>query len=341
MGDARLANGRGRPNQADIAARLGVSISTVSRALANEAGISEQVRGDVLKAARALGYRSKHVGAVSTGRRAVALVPLGSAASAMSSFYVGIVDGMRETAAEMGLDLDVRLVNESAVTLEVIERQIEQAQAQGVLLAGIDAWDGLAGWLEERDVAAVLVNGSDPWMRLSSVAPANFYGAYRATRRLLDAGHRRVLHYTHPFRPTILQRRRGFEAAIADTPGAKGLIVSTAERSTGELLDDLLSGKIDVTAIFSWNDIAAVEMLEGLHGEGRVLPKGFSIVGFDGLPIAGMTTPRLSTIHVDREAIGAGAVRLLAQHMNGVIAVQQLEIGVCDIAGGTVFALAQ
>ena len=328
-----------RPNQTDIAERLGVSVSTVSRALANEAGISEAVRQDVQKVARALGYKSKHVGAVAADKRAVALVPLGTATSGLADFYFGIVEGVREAAAAAGMMLDVRLVNETAVTLELIQRHIDQANAGGVLLAGIDAWDELASWSRETGVAVVLVNGSDPLMRISSVSPCNFYGAYLATQRLLDAGHRKILHYTHRYRPTIIERLRGFEAAIAATPGAVGTVVNTAERDTGALLDDVLAGAYDVTAIFSWNDIAAVEMLEGLHGVGRVLPPKFSIIGFDDLPVAGMTTPRLSTIRVDREAIGRGAVRLLSQHMDGETAVQQLEIGVSAVEGGTVFAV--
>lgn len=324
-----------RPNQADIAARLGVSISTVSRALANEAGISETVRRDIQKLARDMGYKSKH-GAAAISRRAVALVPLGSAASALASFYVAIVEGMRAAADEAGMALDVRLVNETAVTLDLVRRHIEQANAGGVLLAGVDAWDELAQWCDEAGCAAVLVNGSDPQMRLSSVSPANFYGAYMATQRLLDAGHRRILHYTHRYRPTILERQRGFEAAIAATPDAVGVVVNTAECDTAALLDDILAGVHDVTAIFSWNDIAAVEMLEGLHGERRVLPPKFSIIGFDDLPLASMTTPRLSTMRVDREAIGRGAVRLLLEQLGGKSEIQQLEIGVKPVAGETV-----
>ena len=65
-----------RANQADIAERLGVSVSTVSRALANEIGISEAVRRDVQRMARTLGYRSKHIIGMPAGdKRAVALVP--------------------------------------------------------------------------------------------------------------------------------------------------------------------------------------------------------------------------------------------------------------------------
>lgn len=329
-----------RPNQTDIAARLGVSVSTVSRALANEVGISEAVRLDVHRVARMLGYRSKHVvPAGSFDRRAVALVPLGSATSGMSGFYVGIVEALRMEAAALELEMDVRLINEHAVTLELVKRHVSEAGASAVLLAGIDPWDELIAWCRDNDVRAVLVNGSDPLMRLSSVSPANFYGAYMATKYLVEAGHRRILHYTHQYRPTIRERQRGFEAAIAEHPGAEGVIVNTEERKTSELLGDILADRYGVTALFSWNDIAAVEMIEGLHGEGAVLPPNFSIVGFDDLPLAGMTSPRLSTIRVDREAIGRGAVRLLSQHMEGEKAIQQLEIGCALIRGGTVHTL--
>jgi DNA-binding LacI/PurR family transcriptional regulator len=326
-----------RANQADIAARLGVSVSTVSRALANESGISNAVRRDVQKLARAMGYRSKHASAVVDDKRAVALVPLGSATSGLSVFYVGIVEGMRAQATEAGMALDVRLVNEASVTLDLIRRHVTQADAGGVLLAGIDPWPELTAWCAEDGIACILVNGSDPQMQLSSVSPSNFYGAYLATQQLIAAGHRRILHYTHRSRPTILERQRGFEAAIAATPGAVGVVVSTAQRKTADLLEDILEGRHDVTALFSWNDIAAIEMLEGLHAGGRTLPPGFSIIGFDDLPLSGMTNPRLSTIKVEREAIGRGAVRLLAQQMDGETAVQQLEIGVSLVPGGTVF----
>ena len=329
-----------RANQADIAERLGVSVSTVSRALANEIGISDTVRRDVQRMARTLGYKSKHSTVVAGGdKRAVALVPLGSATSGLSGFYFGIVEGMRSQAAAAGMMLDVRLVNEAAVTLDLIKKQIAQADAGGLLLAGIDAWDELAAWSVEVEMPVVLVNGSDPMMRVSSVSPANYYGAYMATQRLLDAGHRKILHYTHTYRPTIRQRQRGFETAIAKTSGAVGTIVNTDERHTKELLADMLAGKHDITAAFIWNDIAAVEMLEGIYGADSPLPKTFSIIGFDDLPLAGMATPRLSTTRVDREAIGRGAVRLLAEHMDGEAAVQQLEIGVSMVEGETVFAV--
>jgi DNA-binding LacI/PurR family transcriptional regulator len=179
----------------------------------------------------------------------------------------------------------------------------------------------------------VLVNGTDPQMRLNSVAPANFYGAYAATRRLLDAGHRKILHFTQELRPTIAQRRRGFEAA-ALAAGVEPLIVSTLELNANDLVARLLQRAYDVTGLFIWNDIVAVQVLEAINRNG--LGRRYSIVGFDDLPIASLATPRLSTMHVDREAIGKAAIRLLRLQIEGERAIHQLELGVTAIEGGTI-----
>jgi len=323
-----------RLNQSDIAERLGVSVSTVSRALANEVGISPAVRDDVRQMARTMGYRSKRSGATVLDRKVTAFVPLGSATSGLSGFYFSIVEGMRTAAAHAGMALDVRLINETTPSVDFIRKHMKDTGAMGLLLAGIDATDELVAWSVEEDLPVVLVNGSDPQMRWSSVAPANFYGAQAATRRLLDAGHRKILHFTQESRPTIAERRRGFEAAIEGVRGAKGMVIDSRDVSRPEFTERLLRGEYDVSALFLWNDVIAVHVLEAVVSAG--LGGRYSMIGFDDLPIASLATPRLSTVHVDREAIGVGAIRLLRQQMEGERGVQQLEIGVKQVEGETV-----
>ena len=326
-----------RLSQSDIAERLGVSVSTVSRALANEAGISPAVRDDVRQMARTMGYRSKRAGVTLLDRRVTAFVPLGGATSGLSGFYFAIIEGMRTAAVHAGMSLDVRLINETAPSVDFIRKHVKDTGAVGLLLAGIDATDELAAWAAKEDLPVVLVNGSDPAMRWSSVAPANFYGALLATRRLLDAGHRKIVHFTQQTRPTIVQRRRGFEAAIESVPGATGLVIDSRDLSRPEFTEKLIRGDYDVTAAFLWNDIVAVHVLEAVSGAG--LGGRYSITGFDDLPIASLSTPRLSTVHVNRESIGAGAIRLLRQQMDGDRTVQQLEIAVRLVEGETVHPL--
>lgn len=322
-----------RLSQSDIAGRLGISVSTVSRALANEAGISPAVRQDVQDLARSLGYRSKRAGSSFSSRRALAFVPLGGTTSGLSGFYFAIVEGMRVAAARAGIALDIRLINEAALSVDAIRHDLKDAGAAGLLLAGIDATDALVAWCHDEDLPVVLVNGSDPQMRLSSVSPANFYGAYAATRRLLDAGHRKLLHFTQELRPTIAQRRRGFEAA-AKAADAEALVLNNVELATAEFAERLVKGTYDVTGIFAWNDIVAVRVLEAINraGAGGL----YSIIGFDDLPIASLATPRLSTMRVNREAIGEAAIRLLRLQFEGDRGVQQVELGVTAVEGGTV-----
>jgi DNA-binding LacI/PurR family transcriptional regulator len=92
-----------------------------------------------------------------------------------------------------------------------------------------------------------------------------------------------------------------------------------------------------VTGLFLWNDIVAVQVLEAITRAGQT--GRFSIIGFDDLPIASLATPRLSTMHVDREAIGEAAIRLLRLQMEGDRTIQQLELGVRAIDGGTIHRL--
>lgn len=340
MDEPRISSRNRRASQADIANQLGVSISTVSRALANEVGISEVVRRDVRRVAQELGYRSKHgIAAAVADRRAVALVPLGGAMGGLANFYFDIVEGMRNEAAAQGMALDIRLVNEDAVSLDMIRRQLSVTHAGGLLMTGVDPSSELAEWCLASDVPVVLVNGVDPAMRFSSVAPANFHGAYLGTKTLLDAGHRKILHFTYRNRPTILQRRRGYEAAMADRPDAVPTIVNSNDCTAPQLIADILAGVHDVTAVFCWNDVAAIQIMEGLFGSGGPLPPHFSIIGFDGLPAAGITTPRLSTVHVDRQAIGRSAIRVMLQHLDGERAVQQVEVGLSLTRGETIFPL--
>ena len=80
-----------------------------------------------------------------------------------------------------------------------------------------------------------------------------------------------------------------------------------------------------------------MQVLETLNRSG--LTGRYSIIGFDDLPIASLATPRLSTMHVDREAIGEAAIRLLRQQIEGDRSIHQLELGVTAVEGGTIQAV--
>ncbi|TCN30372.1 LacI family transcriptional regulator [Sinorhizobium americanum] len=330
-----------RLRQADIATRAGVSVSTVSRVLANEPGISDDVRRQILQVASEIGYPIKAPPATSPA--ALALIASHGVTGGLSVFYEGIVEGLRSEAATLGMPFDIRLAREAKATPEAVREQLEAVEAEGLFLVGIDPADALCKWLEESRTPVILVNGADPQMRFDGISPSNFHGAYAATRRLLEAGHRRILHLTGSHRHTIRERVRGFEAAVASA-GGEGRIIrlpfegnSSVEAHAATLA--ALAEDGGFTAAFCMNDFIAVGVLEAVTELGRRVPEDFAIVGFDDLPCAEMANPRLATMRVDRVALGRDAIGMMHFRLHHRDApARHVSHAVFPVAGGSLEA---
>ncbi|OWO91348.1 LacI family transcriptional regulator [Rhizobium esperanzae] len=329
-----------RLRQADIATLAGVSVSTVSRVLANEPGISETVRRQILKVAGEHGYPVKPAAEAVAG--GLALIASDGVTGGLSVFYEAIVDGLRTGASEAGMPFEIRLVREDRITPDAVRDYMQAAGAAGLFLVGIDPNESLRDWLQATTTPTVLVNGTDPRMQFDGVSPANFFGAYEAASRLTRAGHRRILHLSGSHRHTIRERIRGFEAAIAAVPGAEGRFVSlalqgSASREAHERTAAVLAENAGFTAAFCMNDFIAVGVLEAVTEAGLRVPEDFAIIGFDDLPCALMTNPRLSTMRVDRAALGREAVSLmLTRFRNRTAAARHICQAVVPVPGGSV-----
>ncbi|OAP42574.1 LacI family transcriptional regulator [Sinorhizobium glycinis] len=328
-----------RLRQADIAAHAGVSISTVSRVLANEPGISEDVRRQIFKVASDLGYPIKASSIALPGT--LALIASHGMTGGLSVFYEGIVEGLRSEAARLGMPFDIRLVREAKGTPETVREHMKSAGAEGLFLVGIDPAAALCNWLDESGTPVILVNGTDPHMRFDGVSPANFSGAYAATQRLLDAGHRRVLHLTGSHRHTIRERIRGFEAAVASADGGEGRVIrlpfegnSSVEAHAATLA--ALADDSGFSAAFCMNDFIAVGVLEAVAEMGPRVPEDFAIIGFDDLPCAEMANPRLATMRVDRVALGREAIGMMHFRLqNRDSPARHVSHAVIPVPGGT------
>jgi DNA-binding LacI/PurR family transcriptional regulator len=124
--------------------------------------------------------------------------------------------------------------------------------------------------------------------------------------------------------------------------GAESRIVSmsfngSASREAHELAAAILDENAGFTAAFCMNDFVAVGVLEAVTEAGLRVPEDFAIVGFDDLPCALMTDPPLSTMRVDRAALGREAIGLmLARFRDRAAPVRHVCHAVVPVAGGTV-----
>jgi DNA-binding LacI/PurR family transcriptional regulator len=211
------------------------------------------------------------------------------------------------------------------------------------LLVGIDPTEEVAR-LYGPNRPLILVNAFDPSMRFDCVAPNNFYGALMATRALLAAGHRRLLHLRNHRRWTTLERLRGFHAALAEVRGASGIVVdleSSAEPLIPQLVADRKAGRTNWSAAFCMHDQSAIPLVHALIDAGLDVPGQISVVGFDDLAPAAMMTPRLATMRVECAALAAESIALVLRRSQQPEATPvQIECAVSLIHGETIAQIA-
>jgi len=319
------------PNQRDIARAAGVSVSTVSRALSNSAGISGEMRRRIATLAAELGYAvGERVGPATE----VALfVAMNVFPTTSSGFYQEIVDSIQEELDRRGVPMETVFVEGDRSGVDQVATHCEQRSGSGVMLIGIDDPEVL-GVAAERAGAALLVNGVDPLMRLDGVTPSNRRGAVLATKHLIELGHRRIANVTWLGRPTLRDRLDGFKSALRDADLAfdPNLVIEIEtlepEAAYAAARSALASGGIDATAILCGNDLVAAGVIRALAEKGLRVPEDYSVVGFDDTRITARLKPSLTTVAVDQREIGRLSVaRLLDRLRTPTLTPVDIHIG--------------
>lgn len=304
----------------DLAARLKVSVSTVSRALSTGRGVNPELRAKIREAA--LKYNYALPSAVA-GRKAI----LAASSAAMidytrNQFTLHVLEGIAERATVLGMEVTTRSIADAQQERAVLDEALHDHEVAGLLFLTLDDEEMLAN-ARGYPKPIVLVNGDDPSMRLSSVAPCNRAASALATGWLRDRGHERILFLMRRGRRTIERRYEGWRDrmdAIAEA-GAADLIVEVDDWLP-ELAADALSrrierGGLDFTAVLAAGDSLAVGAMMGLAQRGIDVPGEVSVVGMDGLPQGAFHNPPLTTVQMPMREIGAAALDLLRDHVTG------------------------
>lgn len=303
----------------DLAKRCEVSVSTVSRALAHEKGVRLEIREKVLAAAQESNYAMPNVVA---GQKVI----IAASSAAMidyvrNQFTAHVLEGVRERAAVLGLEVVTWPVSSAAQERELLDEAIADDDIAGLLFLTLDDEEMLA---PTRDFAkpVVLVNGDDPFMRLSSVAPCNRAAAAMGTEYLRRLGHERILFLMRRGRRTIERRFEGWRDAMGRDADIRDLVVEVDDWLP-ELAAEAIArriaqkGGLDATAILAAGDSLAVGAAMGLVAHGYKIPDAVSVMGMDDLPQVAFHTPPLTTIHIPMREIGAAALDLLRDQMAG------------------------
>lgn len=331
-------------NQIAIAKAAGVSVSTVSRALSDARGISDERRMQIRKLAEDAGYLGRGKQQPAETRHLRAYVTGSLATGGLAPFYEAVIAGLRSSARDAGFTLSIRMVDEASLGPERMIRDQELETAAMTIFVGIDLTDALAAHFLNGADKVILVNGYDPAMRFDCVAPNNFFGAELAGHTLLRAGHRNLLYVHDHTRWTTTQRRRGFYSAVEAYAGTTCAAVTVAGGVDTELLLEVerrVRGQSQWTSVFCANDMGAFRLMSALEAAGLSVPDQISVIGFDDLPYAALMHPRLTTMRVDCAEMARQAIALAQRRLAYVEATPlQIECGVRLQRGETVTQIA-
>jgi DNA-binding LacI/PurR family transcriptional regulator len=295
-----------------IAVRAGVSTSTVSRVLNNKAdSISDELQQRVLAAVSELNPNNP---AIKKSLDHVGLFSDRLVDPSIEPFHFGIMAGIQAECQRLGIHFSFTLLKPEAETLGFIQDKVKQTNIDGLIFMAVDNREFLER-IAQLDVPCVLVNSRHLGLAVDSFLPDNFTGAAMAVRYLIKNGHKHIIHLSDMRRETIRMRHLAYRTTLEES-GLEydpALVVRTTDVGASEAYDAmkkfLANYPPEFSAIFCANDFSAIGAMKALREAGLNIPNDVSIVGFDDIAIAEFTDPPLTTVRVEREAIGAKALQ--------------------------------
>jgi DNA-binding LacI/PurR family transcriptional regulator len=280
----------------ELARKLGVSQSTISRAYSQHASISPAMRMRVLEAAEALGYQPNFIARSLTTRRSniVGIVM----ATMTNPFYPEILEQLAKALQLIGLQtLLFHVPPGQEVDSEL--PLLLQYQVDAVVIASATISSAMARVWTATGRPAVLINRTVPAAGVTSVSCDNVAGAREIADYLVARGHRRLAYVSgKPNTSTNVDREHGFRGRLRELGIDLFAHVPGHEYSYAAGYDAAAElARLRPDAVFFANDIMAVGGMDAFrHDFGLCVPEDIEIVGFDDIPMAGWPSYRLTTV---------------------------------------------
>lgn len=298
----------------DVAARAGVSPTTVSHVINQTRPVSAGLAARVTVAMAELGFQPNTLARSLRRKRTHTLgmiIP-----DSANPFFAEVGRGIEDTSFAAGYS--VILCNsgdDSARELLYMDVLIGK-QVDGVLLVPTGKQTELTLTVQARNIPVVLIDRDLPGAAVDRALIDNAAGAQLATRHLIDLGHRRIGYIGGPHdRGPEPGRSAGYRQALQEA----GLVFDPLLMVEGNFRDaggygaaqTLLALPSPPSAIFAGNDLMAIGALAAARECGVLVPQQLSVVGFDDIHLASVVNPPLTTVAQPKYELGVIAVQLL------------------------------
>lgn len=312
----------------DIAARLDLSVTTVSRALGGYSDVAAETQQRVLRTAQEMGYHPNVIAQSLQRQRSNTLgfVIPATRRSLSDPFFLDLLSGIGDGVAECGFDLLVSTCEPlSAAEVAVYERLVRGRRVDGIVVARTRRDDQRLSYLVGRGFPVAAFGRTAMELESPYIDVDGEGGVSQAMRHLLDRGHRRIAFISPPSYLMFAEHRlagyrKGLEqSGLAFDPGL--VIEGDLSQASGhEVMGNLLALADPPTAVLCGNDLMALGAIHAIQNRGLTAGGDVAVVGFDDIPLAEHSHPPLTTVRQPIYEIG----KRLAAMVAGIVVGEDL-----------------
>lgn len=304
----------------DIAERLGISVSTVSKGLNGAHDISESLRQQVLDTAVEMGYKSKRRNG--ENKKSLCLFIENMDFESINQFGYEIILGFKQAAFKERYDISVLPVSPEFQKSESYDAYMLEHHYSGAYAVGFSLEDP---WMEQfrttKFPTVLLDNFVEQNKNVGYIGTDSEEGINMAVDHLYQLGHRKIAFLDGSVNSMISDQRM---AAYLKSMTEHGLPIDPDIAVYGYFVADSaryhVPGFLDkgVTAILCGNDLIATGVISECMALGFSVPEDISVIGFDDLPISQHLNPPLTTIRQNRLELGKCGYYILDSLMHEV-----------------------
>jgi LacI family transcriptional regulator len=317
----------------DIAKALGLSNSTVSRAIRDSYQISAETKEKVLQYAKEHNYRPNPIALSLKEKRSRSIGVLVSEIA--NSFFSQAIDGIESVAQEKGYNVIIAQSKEDVIRETSALDYLASRSVDGVILSVSSETEDFSHIkdLYNRGMHMVSFDRIVDFEQIHKVKTDNFKASYEATTHFINNGYTQIACVSNaPFLSISQERLEGYKSALSDHKitivdqyiqfcAHGGLVYKEVET----VMDKLMKSKKKPDAILACSDKITTNIIRYCHQYNISIPKEISLVGFSNLVLTDLLVPSLSIVMQPAYEMGRVAAELLIKNIENNNAVKQFE----------------
>ena len=308
----------------EIARKLGVSVSTVSRALKDSPELHPDTKKKIVDVAKSMNYQYNLLAQslrISRSKVLGVIVP-----ELTSHFFSSNISGISDTAYKRGYNVMICQSNESYEQEKANVKTLVSSQVDGLLISlsrETKSYEHLQE-LYDREIPFIMFDRVTEEIPVSKVTVDDAHGAYLAVHHLLEQGCRKIAYFSGPADLYISKKRKeGYLEALKEygIPESEARIYVTDLTPEGnrKISLQMIAEKDRPDAVFAMIDPLAIDLMTVLKEKGVKIPDEIALAGFTNNPTSAVVDPSLTTISQPGYEMGKIAANHLLDQLDEIV----------------------